>query len=204
MYYSIIKEIKPQLTMDVSLNHLSDSVREHGALEQFLPASCYDIERSPKKKQKEIGRTNHGIYQTLHEERSVLFQPRATDSDKQPSHSPPVNLSPHDGLGQQQDNVYSERNDSLVVQDEHATQGSVGTRYPQAETVPMPPNSSVVRHPVPQTSFPCKACLMYKNDQYSLDPKLLSLPRATKYLVKVRTEISPGCFMAKLELHCAR
>ena len=52
--------------------------------------------------------------------------------------------------------------------------------------------------------FPRKACVVYKNEQYSLDPKLLSLPRATKYLVKVRTEISPGRFMAKLELHCAR
>ena len=52
--------------------------------------------------------------------------------------------------------------------------------------------------------FPRKACVVHKNEQYSLDPKLLSLPRATKYLVKVRTEISPGRFMAKLELHCAR
>jgi len=52
--------------------------------------------------------------------------------------------------------------------------------------------------------FPRRACVVYKNEQYSLDPKLLSLPRATKYLVKVRTEISPGRFMAKLELHCAR
>ena len=52
--------------------------------------------------------------------------------------------------------------------------------------------------------FPRKACVVYKNEQYSLDPKLLSLPRATKYLVKVRTEINPGRFMAKLELHCAR
>ncbi|XP_065919506.1 uncharacterized protein [Dysidea avara] len=51
--------------------------------------------------------------------------------------------------------------------------------------------------------FPRKACVVYKNEQYSLDPKLLSLPRATKYLVKVRTEINPGRFMAKLELHCA-
>ncbi|XP_065919477.1 uncharacterized protein [Dysidea avara] len=51
--------------------------------------------------------------------------------------------------------------------------------------------------------FPRKACVVYKNEQYSLDPKLLPLPRATKYLVKVRTEISPGRFMAKLELHCA-
>ena len=52
--------------------------------------------------------------------------------------------------------------------------------------------------------FPRKACVVYKDEQYSLDAKLLSLPRATKYLVKVRTEISPGRFMAKLVLHCAR
>ena len=52
--------------------------------------------------------------------------------------------------------------------------------------------------------FPRRACVVYKDEQYSLDAKLLSLPRATKYLVKVRTEISPGRFMAKLVLHCAR
>jgi len=52
--------------------------------------------------------------------------------------------------------------------------------------------------------LPRRACIAYKNEQYSLDPKLLSLPRVTKYLVKVRTEISPGRFMAKLELHCSR
>ena len=46
--------------------------------------------------------------------------------------------------------------------------------------------------------------MVYNKEQYNLDSKLLSLPRATKYLVKVRTEISPGRFMAKLELHCAR
>ena len=52
--------------------------------------------------------------------------------------------------------------------------------------------------------FPRRACVVYKNEQYNLDPKLLSLPKASKYLVKVRMEISPGRFMAKLELHCAR
>ena len=56
----------------------------------------------------------------------------------------------------------------------------------------------------PQKSFPRRACVVYNKEQYSLDPKLLSLPRATKYLVKKRTEISPGRYMAKLELHCAR
>ena len=52
--------------------------------------------------------------------------------------------------------------------------------------------------------FPRRACVVHKDEQYKLDAKLLSLPRATKYLVKVRTEISPGRFMAKLVLHCAR
>ena len=56
----------------------------------------------------------------------------------------------------------------------------------------------------PKGTFPRRACLVYNNDQYPLDRHLLSQPLATKYLVKVRTEISPGCFMAKLDLHCAR
>jgi len=55
-----------------------------------------------------------------------------------------------------------------------------------------------------QKPFPRRACLVYKNEQYSLDPKLLSLPRVTKYLVKQRTEICPGRYVAKLQLHCAR
>ena len=70
-----------------------------------------------------------------------------------------------------------------------------------AKPSPKPRTSANVDKP---PRFPRKACVVYKNEQYSLDPKLLSLPRATKYLVKVRTEISPGRFMAKLELHCAR
>ena len=56
----------------------------------------------------------------------------------------------------------------------------------------------------PKGTFPRRACLVYNNEQYPLDHHLLSQPLATKYLVKVRTEISPGRFMAKLELHCAR
>ena len=53
-------------------------------------------------------------------------------------------------------------------------------------------------------SLPRRACLVHLKEQYHLDHDLLSQPRATKYLVKVRTEISPGRYMAKLELHCSR
>jgi len=56
----------------------------------------------------------------------------------------------------------------------------------------------------PKGTFPRRACLVYNKEQYPLDRHLLSQPLATKYLVKVRTEISPGRFMAKLDLHCAR
>ncbi|XP_065920931.1 uncharacterized protein [Dysidea avara] len=193
-----------------------DNVCEHIAV---LPANCIDTERSPDKRQKETGKTNHGIYQTLSEERSVLFQPSTTiDSDKQiPGGINPSAITQSagscDGLGQQQDNTYSNSNfKPLALQDEHATHSIVRTRSPRPETVPMPPDSFAIPHPVPHTSrphvdklqrFPRKACVVHKYEQYSLDPKLLSLPKATKYLVKVRTEISPGRFMAKLELHCA-
>ncbi len=51
--------------------------------------------------------------------------------------------------------------------------------------------------------LPRKACIAYLNEQYQLDNNLLSQPRATKYLIKVRTEISPGRYMAKLDLHCS-
>lgn len=69
---------------------------------------------------------------------------------------------------------------------------------PPAKTVP---SSSVNKS---HRSLPRRACLVYLNDQYHLDHDLLSQPRATKFLVKVRTEISPGRYMAKLELHCSR
>ena len=55
-----------------------------------------------------------------------------------------------------------------------------------------------------QRPLPRKACLVYNKEQYHLDHNLLSQPKANKYLVKVRTEISPGRYMAKLELHCSR
>ena len=69
---------------------------------------------------------------------------------------------------------------------------------PPAKTVP---SSSVNKS---HRSLPRRACLVYLQDQYRLDHDLLSQPRATKFLVKVRTEISPGRYMAKLELHCSR
>ena len=69
---------------------------------------------------------------------------------------------------------------------------------PPAKTIP---SSSVNKS---HRSLPRRACLVYLQDQYRLDHDLLSQPRATKFLVKVRTEISPGRYMAKLELHCAR
>ena len=53
-------------------------------------------------------------------------------------------------------------------------------------------------------SLPRRACLVHLKEQYHLDHDLLSQPRATKYLLKVRTEISPGRYMAKLELQCSR
>ena len=49
-----------------------------------------------------------------------------------------------------------------------------------------------------------RACFVHLQEQYHLDNNLLSQSRATKYFVKVRTEINPGRYMAKLELHSSR
>ena len=62
------------------------------------------------------------------------------------------------------------------------------------------PSSSVNKS---HKSLPRRACLVHHKEQYHLDNNLLSQPKATKFLVKVRTEISPGRFMAKLELQCS-
>ena len=69
---------------------------------------------------------------------------------------------------------------------------------PPAKTLP---SSSVNKS---HRALPRRACLVHLSEQYRLDHDLLSQPRATKFLVKVRTEISPGRYMAKLELHCSR
>jgi len=69
---------------------------------------------------------------------------------------------------------------------------------PSAKTVP---SLSVNKS---HRSLPRRTCLVHLKEQYHLDHNLLSQPRATKYLVKVRTEISPGRYMAKLELCCSR
>ena len=68
---------------------------------------------------------------------------------------------------------------------------------PPAKTVP---SSSVNKS---HRSLPRRACLVHLSEQYRLDHDLLSQPRATKFYVKIRTEISPGRYMAKLELHCS-
>ena len=96
--------------------------------------------------------------------------------------------------------------DSLIqsYQKNQITATAIGNVSPQdkvnppAQTVP---SSSVNK---PHKSLPRRACLVHHKEQYHLDNNLLSQPRATKYLVKVRTEISPGRFMAKLELQCSR
>ena len=72
------------------------------------------------------------------------------------------------------------------------------TKPPPAKTVPSSSGSKSHK------SLPRRSCLVYLKEQYHLDVDLLAQPRATKYLVKVRTEISLGQYMAKLELHCSR
>ena len=98
--------------------------------------------------------------------------------------------------------IKPERRKALI--DNHAKDTKSSLHQPYTFEQPPVNNSMTSNTNKPQRSFPRRACVVYKNEQYSLDPKLFSLPRATKYLVKVKTENSPGRFMAKLELHCAR
>ena len=71
------------------------------------------------------------------------------------------------------------------------------TKPPPAKTVPSSSGSKSHK------SLPRRSCLVYLKEQYHLDVDLLAQPRATKYLVKVRTEINSG-YMTKLKLHCSR
>ena len=80
------------------------------------------------------------------------------------------------------------------------------TSQPHVQDKIKPPSKIVPSSSVNKShkSLPRRACLVHHKEQYHLDNNLLSQPRATKYLVKVRTEISPGRYMAKLELQCSR
>ena len=71
------------------------------------------------------------------------------------------------------------------------------TKLPEKKSLSLSDNES-------HQSLSRRACLVHLNEQYQIDHYLLSQPRATKFLVKVRTEISPGRYMTKLELHCSR
>ena len=105
--------------------------------------------------------------------------------------------------------VPKEKDVDSLLQSYQMTPTAVGNRTKQhyvksktkaaAKTVPSS-IASVKSHRL----LPRRACLVYHNEQYHLDIKLLSQPKATKYLLKVRTEISPGRYMARLELQCSR
>jgi len=102
--------------------------------------------------------------------------------------------------------VPKEKDVDSILESRHKDEASSRRKLPselQATAKPStkPRTSANVDRP---PRLPRRACLVHNNERYSLDPKLLLLPSATKYLVKKRTEISPGRFMAKLELHCAR
>ena len=106
--------------------------------------------------------------------------------------------------------VPKEKDVDSLLQSYQITPTDVGNRVQQpyiqdkikapAKTVP----SSIASVNKSHRLLPRRACLVYHNEQYCLDTKLLSQPKATKYLLKVRTEISPGRYMARLELHCSR
>ena len=49
-------------------------------------------------------------------------------------------------------------------------------------------------------SLPKRSCIVMGSTQYSLDPDLLSFPHMDHFFVKERSEVKPGCFLAKLVL----
>ena len=83
------------------------------------------------------------------------------------------------------------------------TTGKISSQFVQDTVNPPEPYASLSVNKS-HKSLPRRACLVHHKEQYHLDNNLLSQPKATKYLVKVRTEVSPGRFMAKLELQCSR
>ena len=99
--------------------------------------------------------------------------------------------------------------DSLLYSYQNAKKTSTelrDTSQPHVQDTTKSPSKTVPSSGVNKShkSLPRRACLVHHKEQYHLDNNLLSQPRATKYLVKVRTEISPGRYMAKLELQCSR
>ena len=96
--------------------------------------------------------------------------------------------------------------DSLLQFYQKTPTGVQNTSQPHVQDKTKSPSKTVPSSSVSKShkSLPRRACLVHHKEQYHLDKNLLSQPRATKYLLKVRTEISPGRYMAKLELHCSR
>ena len=96
--------------------------------------------------------------------------------------------------------------DSLLQSYQKTPTGIQNTSQPHVQDKTKSPSKTVPSSSVSKShkSLPRRACLVHHKEQYHLDKNLLSQPKATKYLLKVRTEISPGRYMAKLELHCSR
>ena len=85
--------------------------------------------------------------------------------------------------------------------------GNISQPYIQDRTLKPPAKiapSSIANVNNSHRLLPRRACLVYLEDQYHLDTNLLSQPRATKYLIKVRAEITPGRYLTRLELQCSR
>ena len=94
----------------------------------------------------------------------------------------------------------SQTTDNLIDTAATTSTETIPSQEPVTTAIPSPLTASSK----PKGTFPRRACLVYNNEQYPLDHHLLSQSLATKYLVKVRTEIIPGRFMTKLQLHYAK
>ena len=84
----------------------------------------------------------------------------------------------------------------IEEQSEKPRKPHFNTQWPQHE--PAKSTSGVMRT---KTTFPKRSCIVTGDKQFPLDSNLLAHPHMDHYFVKDRTEIKPGHFLAKLNLH---
>ena len=166
-----------------------------GVFEQKPLTFVDDYERAPDKNQagKQTGLSTQGIFVTFS---AIGETPQSGNQhffksmleSAQSSHVHTLDSQTTDNLIQVTDTAATTSTETILSQE------------PVTIAIPSPLTASSK----PKGTFPRRACLVYNNEQYPLDCHLLSQSLATKYLVKVRTETSPGRFMTKLQLHYAR
>ena len=111
-----------------------------------------------------------------------------TKSASLTEHLPPV--------GPQYEVSYDVLDDQPVLSYEEASHKAFNHKHSTVNSHKEPANTTTGK----PKSLPKRSCIVMGSTQYLLNPDLLSHPHMDHFFVKERSEIKPGCFLAKLVL----